>query len=220
MRIIATRSARWRKLFTPKRGKAIQMQNCSVEEILSRSWDRKIAHDLLSELETYTGERLSTTVEMRRFLACKGYRDLLERLQLARDGRTSWNALRSVAHAMREYALERPALSAATFRTPVSDCTEWREAHARLCEFMRGVFAECGLNGGDAELALCTLRSLVRGFVVHEVMGSFVATFSYSDAFEAAVEIFLSGISTLSAGDSAAVPVRINPLKHIERSTK
>ncbi|MET4482074.1 TetR-like C-terminal domain-containing protein [Bradyrhizobium sp. F1.13.3] len=198
----------------------MQMQNCSVEEILSRSWDRKIAHDLLSELEAYTGERLSATAEMRRFLACKGYRDLLERLQLARNGRTSWNALRSVAYAMREYALESPALSAATFRTPVSDCPEWREAHARLCEFMRGLFAECGLNGGEAELALCTLRSLVRGFVVHEVMGSFVATFSYTDAFEAAVQIFLSGMSTLSAGDSAAVPVQINPLKHIERSTK
>lgn len=196
------------------------MQNWSVEEILSRSWDRKIAHDLLSEFETYTGERLSGTVEMRRFLACKGYRDLLERLQLARDERTSWKALRAVAHAMREYALERPALSAATFRTPVSDCTEWREAHARLCEFMMGLFAECGLNGGDAELALCSLRSLVRGFVLHEVMGSFLATFSYSDAFEGAVEIFLAGISTLSAGDSAPSSVGTNPSKQIERATK
>jgi hypothetical protein len=44
----------------------------------------------------------------------------------------------------------------------------------------------------------------VRGFVVHEVMGSFLATYSYAEAFDGAIEIFITGISALSARDMAA----------------
>ena len=180
------------------------MHNYSVDEILSTSWDRKIARDLLAELEACTGERRSSTEEMRRFLACKAYRELLERLQLAGAGKRSHEAVRAVAHAMRDYALERPALAASAFRTPASDCPEWREAHAGLFHFLTVLFAECGLTGRDPELALCTLRCLVRGFVVHEVMGSFLATYSYAEAFEGAIEIFITGVSALSGRDMAA----------------
>jgi hypothetical protein len=179
----------------------------SIDDILSKSWDRKIGHDLVAELEAYTGERLARTEEMRRFLACKANRELPERLRIARGEKRSRDALRAVAHAMRDHALERPALSACAFRAPANDCSEWREAHAALYDFMEELLAECGLHAGDAELALCTLRSLVRGFVVHEVMGSFLATFPYDTAFDRAVEIFLVGVSTLAAGDNAASTV-------------
>ena len=180
------------------------MHNYSIDELLSTSWDRKIAYDLLAELEACTGERRSSTEEMRRFLACKAYRELLDRLQRVRDGKRSHEAIRAVAQAMRDYALERPALAASAFRTPASDCLEWREAHAGFCDFLMGLFAECDLDGDHAELALCTLRSLVRGFVVHEVIGSFLSTYSYADAFDGAVEIFIAGISTLSTSDTPA----------------
>jgi hypothetical protein len=85
---------------------------------------------------------------------------------------------------------------------------------------MKDLFAECGLHGSDADLALCTLRSLVRGFVVHEVMGSFLATFSYAAAFDGAVEIFLTGISTASAAHSAPNFVGIDSVKPTERPVK
>jgi len=123
------------------------MHNYSVDEILSTSIDRKIAHDLLVELEACTGERRSSTKEMRRFLACKAYRELLERLQRARDGKRSHEAVRAVAQAMRDYGLERPALAASAFRTPASDCPEWPEALAGFRHFLTVLFAECGLTG-------------------------------------------------------------------------
>ena len=71
-------------------------------------------------------------------------------------------------------------------------------------EVLTVLFAECGLTRRGAELALCTLRCLVRGFVVHEVMSSFLATYSYAEAFEGAIEIFITGLSAMSAGVVAA----------------
>lgn len=173
---------------------------CSVQEIVSTSWDRRLADELITELEMYTGERRSVR-EMRKFLALKACRGLLDRLQSARRDKTSRQALRSVAHAMREYALERPILAASALRPPTTDCLEWNEAHARLNEFMIDLLAECGVYDNAANTALCTLRSLVRGFVLHEVLNSFLATYSYADAYDGAIDVFIAGISVLSNVD-------------------
>lgn len=179
-------------------------EGCSVEEIVSTSWDRKLADELIAELEAYTGERRSVR-EMRKFLALKAYRGLLDRLHSARRGKTSHHALRSVAYAMREYALERPVLAASAFRTPATDCQEWNEAHARLDEFMLDLLAECCVYGRAANTALCTLKSLVRGFVLHEVLNSFLTTCSYADAYGGAIDIFIAGTLVLSTKGDADV---------------
>jgi hypothetical protein len=65
----------------------------SVDEILANSWDRKLARDLADEIEVCTGDKRETVDEMRRFLALKGYRDLLERLKEARKGKRAREAL-------------------------------------------------------------------------------------------------------------------------------
>src|SRR4029453_13966299 len=158
---------------------ATHPRNYSVDEILSSSWDRKLARDLAEEIEACTGERRTTVEEMRRFLALKGYRELLQRLRTARGGKRANEALHAVAHAMRRYALERPALSAAAFRTAAADCPEWREAHENLHPFMMDVFADCGLLGQPAEEALNMLRSLVRGYVLNEMMHTLIGVDSY-----------------------------------------
>jgi hypothetical protein len=120
-------------------GGSLHPNTSTVDQILSISWDRQLAKDLAAEIEACTGERRDTVEEMRRFLALKGYRELLQRLRSAREGKTSEEALKAVAHAFRSYALERPALSAAAFRT-ATDCPEWREAHDDLHAFMLDVF--------------------------------------------------------------------------------
>jgi hypothetical protein len=68
-------------------------RNYSIDEILSSSWDRKLARDLAEEIEACTGERRATVDEMRRFLALKGYRELLQRLRAAREGKRGSKAL-------------------------------------------------------------------------------------------------------------------------------
>ena len=113
-----------------------------LENMFATPWERELASDILSELERYSGEKPSC-VEMRRFLAVKGYRDLLSRLQAACENKKSVEALRAAAHTMRFYALERPAMSAATFRTPVTDTAEWRTAVDSLQVFMTCILSEC-----------------------------------------------------------------------------
>jgi len=43
----------------------------------------------------------------------------------------------------------------------------------------------------------------VRGFVVHEVRGPFLANYSCAEAFDSPIEIFMTGISALSGRDMA-----------------
>jgi hypothetical protein len=172
-------------------------RNYSVDEILSNSWDRKLAKDLAAEIEAGTGEKQDTVEEMRRFLALKGYRELLQRLRSAREGRSSAEALMAVARAMRAYALERPALSAAAFRVAAADCAEWREAHDNLHALMMEVFADCNVQEQAAEEALNILRSLIRGFVLNELMHSLPGVYSYDDTFESAIRMFVAGLPAL-----------------------
>jgi hypothetical protein len=172
--------------------------NIHVAHMFSTPWERKLANDLVAELERYSGEKRSSVEEMRRLLAVKGYRDLLSRLQAACENRRSFEALRAAAHAMRLYALERPAMSAATFRTPTTDTAEWRAAVDDLRAFMAGILSECGLRGEAADQALRILRSLVRGFVVHEVMDSFFDPVSYDECYDNAIEMFIAGLPVLA----------------------
>lgn len=170
----------------------------NVAHLFSSLWERKLANDIVAELERCSGEKRSSIDEMRRFLAIKGYRDLLGRLQAACEGKRAFEALRAAAHAMRWYALERPAMSAATFRTPATDTAEWREALESLRMFMTQILSECGLRGTAADDALRILRSLVRGFVLHEVMDSFFDTPSYDECYESAIEMFIAGLPILA----------------------
>jgi len=174
-----------------------QAQDSALPHVLSKSWERKFADDLATEFETYTCEKRSTIEEMRRFMAVKAYRELLLRMQAARQGKESQEALRSVAYAMRLYARERPALFAATFRTPTTDTPEWRGAVEDLREFMVSILAECGLRGNAADQALRMLRCIVRGFVLHEVTDSVCDPTSYEDSYESAICVFIAGLSGL-----------------------
>ena len=183
---------------SPRRdGGSLHPNTSTVDQILSISWDRQLAKDLAAEIEACTGERRDTVEEMRRFLALKGYRELLQRLRSAREGKTSEEALKAVAHAFRSYALERPALSAAAFRT-AADCPEWCEAHDDLHAFMLDVFGDCGLPREAAEDALNMLRCLVRGYVLNEMMHTLIGVYSYEDSFENSVRVFIAGLPALT----------------------
>jgi hypothetical protein len=176
-----------------------------VEEMLSVSWDQLLATDLASEVEYFSSDKRCTIPELRNFFAIKCYRDLFVRLQTAREGKTSFDALRSVAREMRQYALERPALWAAASRTLTNDCAEWRAGHKELCDLIKLVLAECGLHGQHAEDALYMLRSLVRGFVVHQILGSFLYVHSHDESFERVVEIYVAGVGSIAGSAKAAV---------------
>jgi hypothetical protein len=181
-------------------------KNFSVEEILSEDatrWDRRIASDLVAELESQLAEKVSTIPEIRRLLAVKGYRELRARLQLDIGHATGNAAIRAMALAMRSFAHERPGLSAATFRTPTTDTPEWRREGELLGGLALRVFESAGLDREQAMNALQILRALVRGFVMHEMAASFLETVDYDKIYAAAVEVFIRGLDALRPAAAA-----------------
>ena len=117
------------------------MKLAEILEFPATGWDTKIAADLKGEMEHHLAEKLSTIPEMRRFLAVKGYRELRQLIERNIANKSGADALRAAMMAMRRYALDRPGMSAATFRNPEVD-TIARSAASALAEKCR---AFCGV---------------------------------------------------------------------------
>jgi len=160
-------------------------------------WDKRIAADLTAEMERHISDKVATIPEMRRILAVKGYRELREAVERAIAGKTGADALHAMMLAMRRYALDRPGMSAATFRTPETDSPEWRAASMELGAVVIGVFGQLGVRGDQAHHALRILRAIVRGFVLHEMGSSFLDPLGHDQSYEVTIKVFTEGLSVL-----------------------
>jgi hypothetical protein len=168
-----------------------------ILEFPATSWDKRIAADLTVEIERHLADKIATIPEMRRFLAVKGYRELQQHIENSIAGKSGVDALRAMAIGMRQYAMERPGLSAATFRSPATDSPEWRDAQMQLAAVVLGVSSQLGITGEPALHALRLLRSFVRGFVMHEMGASFLEPLEYDRTYELGVEMFVEGLGVL-----------------------
>jgi hypothetical protein len=164
-------------------------------ELPTTGWDKRIAADLTAEMEHHLAEKISTIPEMRRFLAVKGYRELRQLIEHNIAGKSGADALRAAMISMRRYALDRPGLSAATFRNPEIDSQEWRAAQMELAKVMFAIFSQLGVRGEQAQHALRILRSFVRGFVLHEMGASFLEPLEHDQSYELGIRLFIEGLS-------------------------
>jgi hypothetical protein len=172
----------------------------SVEELLSEDvgrWDKRIAADLATELEGLLHEKSTTIPEIRRLLAVKGYRELRLRIQTETARFGGDEAIRAMAVAMRSFAHERPGLSAATFRSPITDSPVWRHEGELLQAAALAVFDEAGLGGEQGITALRILRAIVRGFVLHEMASSFLDDVDYDATFDVTLKVFIRGLDEI-----------------------
>jgi hypothetical protein len=148
-------------------------------------------------MEHHLAEKLSTIPEMRRFLAVKGYRELRQLIESSIAGKSGAGALRAAMMGMRRYALDRPGMSAATFRNPEVDSPEWRTAQMQLAGVIFAILAQLGINGEPAHHALRILRSFVRGFVIHEMGASFLDPLEHDQSYAVGIDILIEGLSVL-----------------------
>lgn len=159
------------------------------------SWDRRIAADLVAEIEPYIG-KLETLPELRQQLAIDGYRGLTRRIEHAVVGVTGTDAIVAMAQAMRGYAIARPGLAAASFRSLDVTSPEWQAAGAELAQTVMEVLASCGLHGAAASHAALILRCLVRGFIVNE-MTTPNSSLDFHESFAVAIRTFVHGLPEL-----------------------
>ena len=173
------------------------MKPADILELSIPGWDKRIAADLTAEMEHHLAEKISTIPEMRRFLAIKGYRELQQLIKRDIAGKNGADALHAAMTGMRRYALERPGMSAATFRNPETDSPEWRAAQMELARIMFAIFAQLGVRGEQAQHALRILRSFVRGFVLHEMGASFLEPLEHDQSYELGIRVFIEGLGVL-----------------------
>jgi len=173
------------------------LELADILDLPATSWDKRIAADLTAEMEHHLSEKTSTIPEMRRFLAVKGCRELRRVVETEIAGKSGADALRAAMKGMRRYALDRPGMSAATFRSPQADSPEWRTAQMELATVMFAIFSQLGIRGEQAEHALRILRSLVRGFVLHEMGASFLEPLEHDRSYAIGIEVFVEGLGVL-----------------------
>jgi hypothetical protein len=161
-------------------------------------WDRQIVADLIAEMQEHLSENLDSVPAMRSVLAVAGYRALRSRIEHAVKDKKGIEALRSMAHAMRSFALGSPGLAAASFRNPILDSPEWATAGKDLADSVFKVFEGVGIVGHHAKHAVRILRSLVRGFVLNEMVSAAAHPLEFQKSYNCAVEMFIVGLPTLA----------------------
>ncbi|NGX99792.1 MAG: WHG domain-containing protein [Candidatus Afipia apatlaquensis] len=159
-------------------------------------WDKKIAADLVTEMEAFFG-KVDTIPQMKQALAIAGYQGLQRQIEKAVKGKTRLDAIRAMAHAMRSFSLGSPGLAIASFRDPDVDNPEYQKAAGQLALVVLRIFGEAGISGEAARHAIRILKSLVRGFVINEMSAPVARPIEYQKSYVFAVEMFVRGLSEL-----------------------
>ncbi len=159
-------------------------------------WDKKIAADLISEMEAFFG-KVDTIPQMKQALAIAGYQGLRRQIEKAVQGKSDRDAVRAMALAMRSFALGSPGLAIASFRDPDVDNPEYQKAAGQLAQTVMRVFSEAGLGKEATKHAIRILKSLVRGFVINEMSAPVARPLEYQQSFVFAVDMFIHGLGEL-----------------------
>lgn len=179
-------------------------------------WDKKIAADLVTEMEAFFG-KVDTIPQMKQALAIAGYQGLRRQIEKAIEGKTGSDAVRAMALAMRSFALGSPGLAVASFRDPEVDNPEYQKAAGELAQTVLRVFSNVGITDESAKHAIRILKSLVRGFVLGEMSAPVARPMEYQKSYVFAVEMFVSGLDALrgasiTADEIAANDGTVNPV--------
>jgi len=179
-------------------------RNFTLDDLLTDTdsgLTEKIALDLALEIGKYAGE-VRTGSEARVFCTKRASRELCQRVEYVTKNKNGADALRAMARAMRNYALERPGLSAACFRSLLSDSNKW-PADDELARTLSGVFARMNLTNEQARCVLSVLRIFAYGSALEEMASSFSDSLEYERTYELAIDAFICGLRlpTSKAGE-------------------
>jgi hypothetical protein len=153
-------------------------------------WRKKIAEDLEAEISGISGP--SEVVEIRRFLAEKGLRELeaLVQEEVARAGTV--DPIQVIARTFNRYARSRPALATAAFVALTA--AEETSGTRSLTTMVHGLLVRQRLASEVVEHSMRILIALARGFLAVEIGGGYGSAFACGRSFEIAVESISKGM--------------------------
>lgn len=110
---------------------------------------------------------------LQRSIAIRAKDELAEVLQRAAVGRARGDAIVSMSHAYRAWAMKHPGRYAAVQHAPLRDDVDDERASTNVVQVACDVMAGYGLRDDDAIDAIRALRAALHGFVSLEAEGGF-----------------------------------------------
>lgn len=138
--------------------------------------------------------------ELRRALALLGLKEVSLRLGHAAIGKAGDDAVIALAHALRDFAKERPGIYALAQRAPDPADDEWQTAGREAIEIMLRALSAYQLSEVDALHAVRMLRSIVQGCVSLENMGGFGLPLDIDETFRRLLVSQLDYLHNIEAG--------------------
>lgn len=127
-------------------------------------------------------------------LALLGLRQIATSLNRAAIGKSSDEAVLSIAGALRCYALEHPGVYAATLRAPAPDDLEIQQLSQEIIGIVLAVLEPYELDEETAIHAVRGLRSIVHGFATLELAGGFGLPLDCEESFRRLLNAYLAGL--------------------------
>ena len=131
---------------------------------------------------------------LQRSIAVRAKNELAGTLARATVGRARGDAIASMSHAYRNWALQHPGRYAAAQRVPTPGDTEAEAADWASVEIIGDVLAGYDLQDDDAIDATRALRAALHGFVTLET------TFVHSASIDRSFDRLVQGLATALAG--------------------
>lgn len=152
-------------------------------------------------------KHVGSLAALRREVAVLTVQDLTARLVDSTVGRSGPDALRALAHAMRDYAHARPGRYAAVQVAPDPDDPEaapLAAAAARTVEVIAAALRGFDLPDDRSVDAVRAVRAGVHGFVTLELGGGFRMPQDRDRSFDVLVGMLVAGVAALAAGTAGA----------------
>lgn len=152
-------------------------------------------------------KHVGSLAALRREVAVLTVRDLAATLVDRTLGLSGPEAVRALAHAMRDYAHAHPGRYAAVQTAPDPDdpdAAELAAAAGRTVEVIAAVLRGFDLPEERTVDAVRAVRAGVHGFVTLELGGGFRLPHDLDRSFDVLVDLLVAGVAALAAGDGGA----------------
>ena len=132
---------------------------------------------------------------LRRGISVAAKSELAYVLAMAAVGRERGDAITSIAHAYRAWAIEHPGRYAAAQRAPAAGDADDQAASRAVVAVATAVLAAYDLHDDDAIDATRALRATLHGFITLEIAGGFGLPVDIDRSFERLVEGLIAAFS-------------------------
>lgn len=144
-----------------------------------------------------------------RAISIQSKHELADVLEWSTRGQSGADAVRALAAAYRDWALQHPGRYEATVPAPAPGDTEDEEASGRVLEVFQKVLSSCGLEGDEEVVhAHRAARAALHGYVSREAGGAFGIPVDPEQSYAFLIDIFLVWLQVRSSTAASMVAPR------------